>query len=104
MAGRITLNNIVRGAFQSCDLGYWVSEAANSRGLATGAVREMTRLAFSELGLHRIQAATMPHNAASQNVLARSGFTGIGMAPASLLIAGRWQDHLLFQVVADAAG
>src|SRR5690349_16693753 len=41
LAGRIALNNIVRGAFQSCDLGYWVSAAVNGRGLATRAVREM---------------------------------------------------------------
>jgi ribosomal-protein-alanine N-acetyltransferase len=104
LAGRITFNNIVRGAFQSCDLGYWVSAAANGRGLATGAVREMIGVAFSQLGLHRIQAATLLHNAASQKVLARSGFTRIGMAPAYLLIAGRWQDHALYQVVADVAG
>ena len=100
MVGRITLHNIVRGAFQSCDLGYWVSAAANGRGLATGAVREMIGVAFSRLGLHRIQAATLPHNAASQKVLARNGFTRIGMAPEYLHIAGRWQDHVIYQVVA----
>jgi [ribosomal protein S5]-alanine N-acetyltransferase len=100
LAGRISLNNIVRGAFQSCDLGYWVSAAMNGRGLATGAVREMIGAAFSVLGLHRIQAATLPHNAASRKVLARNGFTQIGMAPEYLYIAGRWQDHVIFQVVA----
>jgi ribosomal-protein-alanine N-acetyltransferase len=100
LAGRITLNNIVRGAFQSCDLGYWVSAAVNGRGLATGAVREIIGVAFSGLGLHRIQAATLPHNAASQKVLARNGFTRIGMAPEYLHIAGRWQDHVIFQIVA----
>jgi [ribosomal protein S5]-alanine N-acetyltransferase len=100
LAGRIALNNIVRGAFQSCDLGYWVSAAVNGRGLATRAVREMIGAAFSALGLHRIQAATLPHNAASRKVLARNGFTQIGMAPEYLYIAGRWQDHIIFQVVA----
>jgi len=100
VAGRITLNNIVRGAFQSCDLGYWVSAALNGRGLATGAVREMIGQAISGLGLHRIQAATLPHNAASQKVLARNGFTQIGMAPEYLHTAGRWQDHFIYHVVA----
>jgi [ribosomal protein S5]-alanine N-acetyltransferase len=35
-------------------------------------------------------------------VLAHNGFTLIGLAPSYLEIAGRWQDHLLFQRVAPA--
>jgi ribosomal-protein-alanine N-acetyltransferase len=101
IAGRINLNDIVWGAFQSANLGYWVSEKDNGRGLATAAVRETVAVAFGELGLHRVQAGTLLHNAASQRVLERNGFTRIGVAPAYLKIAGRWQDHILFQVVAE---
>lgn len=101
VAGRINLNDIVRGAFQSGSVGYWVSAAANGRGLATAAVGEMIRLAFGGLGLHRVEAATLLHNAASQRVLQRNGFARIGLAPAYLNIAGRWQDHLLFQRLAS---
>jgi ribosomal-protein-alanine N-acetyltransferase len=104
VAGRITLSDITRGPFQSCHVGYWVASARNGRGLATAAVREVVDLAFTRLGLHRVQAATLLHNAASQAVLRRAGFTPIGVAPQYLRIAGRWQDHLLFQVVAPAAG
>ena len=43
VVGRITLNNVVRGAFQSCSVGYWIRSAANGRGHATAAVREMVR-------------------------------------------------------------
>jgi ribosomal-protein-alanine N-acetyltransferase len=94
---RITLNGIIRGCFQSCSMGYWVSAAANGRGLATAAVGELVRLAFDELGLHRVQAETLPHNIRSQRVLARHGFVRYGLAPAYLKIAGRWQDHVMFQ-------
>ena len=100
LAGRLNITGIVRGAFRSADLGYWVAHSANGRGLATAAVAEAKRLAFEELGLHRLQAATLLHNAASQKVLARNGFEQIGMAPEYLHIAGRWQDHLLFHVLA----
>ncbi len=99
ITGRITLSDIVRGAFQSCHLGYWVSEAENGRGLATAAVRDIIRVAFGELGLHRIQAGTLLHNAGSQRVLERNGFVRFGVAPAYLNIAGRWQDHALYQIV-----
>jgi ribosomal-protein-alanine N-acetyltransferase len=104
VAGRITLSEIIRGPVQSCSLGYWVSAGDNGRGLATAAVGEVIAVAFSDLGLHRIQAGTLTHNVRSQRVLERNGFTRIGMAPAYLNIAGRWQDHILFQVVAEQAG
>jgi ribosomal-protein-alanine N-acetyltransferase len=102
IAGRITLNGIVRGPFLSCSVGYWVSQSANGRGLATAALREMLGIAFTRLGLHRVQAETLLTNAGSQRVLERNGFEPIGLAPAYLRIAGRWQDHILFQLLNPA--
>ena len=98
--GRITLNNVVRGAFQSCSIGYFVRSAANGRGHASSAVRQMLDLAFGELGLHRVEAGTLVHNVRSQRVLERNGFVRFGLAPQYLRIQGRWQDHVLFQVLA----
>lgn len=104
VVGRVNLNNIVRGASQSASLGYWLDQASGGRGLATAAVRDITRLAFAELGLHRIQADTLVDNVASQRVLARTGFVRMGLAPSYLKIAGRWQDCILHQLVNDATG
>ena len=97
LVGRITLNEIVRGPFQSCSVGYWVAEGATRRGLASAALASMTEIAFGELQLHRIQAGTLTDNAASRKVLTRNGFQRFGRAPAYLKIAGRWQDHILWQ-------
>ncbi|HEY2075622.1 MAG TPA: GNAT family protein [Streptosporangiaceae bacterium] len=103
IVGRITLNGIVRGPFLSCSVGYWVSQSVTGRGLATAALREITGIAFGELGLHRIQAETLLDNFASQRVLERNGFARIGMAPTYLKIAGRWQDFILYQLVNSSA-
>jgi [ribosomal protein S5]-alanine N-acetyltransferase len=103
VVGRVNLNNIVRGAFQSASLGYWLDQASGGRGLATAAVRDIVRHAFADLGLHRIQADTLVHNVPSQRVLARAGFVRIGLAPSYLKISGRWQDCILHQLVNDAA-
>jgi ribosomal-protein-alanine N-acetyltransferase len=102
VVGRITLNGIVRSCFQSCSMGYWVGASHNGRGYATAAVREIVRVAFEELGLHRVQAETLLHNVRSQRVLEHNGFVRFGMAPAYLKIAGRWQDHAMYQVIAPA--
>jgi ribosomal-protein-alanine N-acetyltransferase len=99
--GRITLSGISRGPFLSASLGYWVAEPATGRGLASAAVARMVKLAFDELGLHRVEAGTLVHNAASQRVLERNGFQRYGLAPRYLRINGEWRDHILFQLLAD---
>lgn len=98
LAGRLNLNGIVRGAFESAALGYWVSEAENGAGLASAAVADAAELATS-LGLHRLQAETLVHNAGSQRVLEKNGFSRYGLAPKYLKIAGAWQDHIMFQKI-----
>jgi [ribosomal protein S5]-alanine N-acetyltransferase len=101
VVGRINLNGIVLGAFRSCTLGYWVDVRHAGNGAATVAVGRAVEIAFGELGLHRVEAGTLPHNGRSQRVLAKNGFERYGYAPRYLRIAGEWQDHVLFQRLAD---
>ncbi|WP_244928885.1 GNAT family N-acetyltransferase [Nocardioides sp. W7] len=96
VVGRVNLNNIVRGVFQSGSVGYWVDRDHVGRGLATALVGHAAERA-DELGLHRLEAGTLTHNLASQAVLRHSGFEEFGRAPSYLFIAGQWRDHVLFQ-------
>jgi ribosomal-protein-alanine N-acetyltransferase len=97
--GRFNLSGVVRGPVQSAVLGYWVDADYEGRGLGSAAVRAIVDFARDDLRLHRIEASTLLHNVGSQRVLMKSGFQQIGMAPSYLQIAGRWQDHNLYQVV-----
>lgn len=99
VVGAITLQSVIRGFFQSCSVGYWLAEDAQGRGLATAALHEVTRIAFGELRLHRVQAETLPHNLRSRRVLERVGFVRYGTAEAYLQIAGEWQDNVLYQLL-----
>jgi [ribosomal protein S5]-alanine N-acetyltransferase len=103
VAGRITVTNVARGPFRSGTLGYWVAQEHTGRGVATHAVRHVADDCFAHHELHRLEAATLVDNIASQKVLRRVGFTLIGPAPRYLHIAGDWRDHLLFQLIADVA-
>ena len=76
-----------------------MSQARAGHGLAGAAVAEAVETAFGELGLHRLDAATLLHNTPSQRVLARNGFRPFGVAESYLKIAGRWQDHILFSLL-----
>jgi [ribosomal protein S5]-alanine N-acetyltransferase len=99
--GRIALGGVLRGAFRNAYLGYWIDEGHQGRGLTTEAVRAATTFAFSSAGLHRVQAAVMPRNAASIRVLAKAGYRQEGLAQRYLCIAGTWEDHILFAVTAE---
>ena len=101
VVGRINLNNIVRGPFQSASVGYWLDREAVGRGLATAALGELITLAFDVIGLHRVEAGTLPQNLASRAVLTRNGFEQFGYAQRYLAIAGAYADHILFQRLAD---
>ncbi|BBE23823.1 ribosomal-protein-alanine acetyltransferase [Arthrobacter sp. MN05-02] len=97
IVGTITLTGIVRGPFLNAHVGYWVDRRLQGRGLCTAALGEVLRYARDTLGLHRVQASVLPHNAPSIAVLERASFTVIGVAPSYLRIAGHWQDHTLYQ-------
>ena len=101
LAGVVELSNLARGPFQSASVGYWVDESRGGRGLATRAVAAIIELAFGELALHRLEAATLVDNVASRRVLEKNRFDRVGLAPRYLQIAGAWRDHLLFQRTVD---
>jgi ribosomal-protein-alanine N-acetyltransferase len=101
LVGGLTLSHVVRGVTQSCSLGYWMGERFAGRGLMTAAVKAVIPFVFDTLRLHRLEAACLPHNAASIRLLEKAGFTREGYARRYLNIDGRWQDHLLFAIVSD---
>lgn len=101
IAGALNISNVVRAAFRSANVGYWVAQSHNGRGLATAAVGEAVAFAFGEGALHRLEAGTLVDNLASQRVLEKNGFERIGVAPRYLHIGGEWRDHVLFQRVAE---
>ncbi len=104
IVGTVTITGIVRGPFLNGHLGYWVDSEFTGRGIGSAAVAFAVETARNAMGLHRLQAATLPHNSASQRVLDRAGFEDIGVARAYLRIAGGWQDHRLYQRILDPSG
>ncbi|MFT4245759.1 MAG: GNAT family N-acetyltransferase [Micrococcaceae bacterium] len=99
IVGTMNISGIVKGVFESCNIGYWVSEEHLGQGIASKAVKLVKCIVFKELKLHRIQAGTLPNNLASQKVLIKNGFSRYGYAPNYLKINGKWQDHILFQLI-----
>lgn len=60
-------------------IGYWVSPHARRRGVASRAVRLLSRWAFERLGTERLGLWTLPGNVASQAVAEKGGFRFEGL-------------------------
>ncbi len=101
LVGRISLGGISRGALQNAYLGYGIDFERSGRGYATQAVRLTVRVAFDDLGLHRVQAAVVPENLASARVLGKVGFREEGLARRYLFLDGQWKDHRMFALTVD---
>ena len=94
--GTVHFSNIVRGAFQSCNLGYALDQAFEGQALMTEALRCAIGEVFSpRVNVHRIQAAYRPENWRSAEVLKRLNFHDEGVCPDYLFIDGLWRVHRL---------
>ena len=103
LLGGLSISNVRRGVAQAASVGYWIGAPHIGRGHMTDAVKAVLPFAFVTLGLHRLEAACLPHNYPSARVLQKAGFKREGMARRYLKINGLWQDHDLFALLQDDA-
>ncbi len=96
MLGAITLDNIRRGPAQAATLGYWIGPEFARMGYMSDALAAVVHYAFTTLDLSRIEAATLPENAASRGLLEKQEFKFENVAQSYLQIAGRWRTHVLY--------
>ncbi len=101
LAGGLALGNIRRKVSLSATLGYWMGRSHSGQGIMTEAVGAVCSDTFARLGLHRIEAATVPENEASRRVLLGNRFQQEGTARSYLRIGGQWRDHHLFARLAS---
>lgn len=94
--GVVNLRNITRGALMGAVIGYGLAPEVVGRGYMSEAVNRIVRVAFDDLGLHRLEINVIPRNTRSIAVATRCGFEREGFSPRYLKIAGRWEDHLRF--------
>ncbi|MGH6969161.1 MAG: GNAT family N-acetyltransferase [Stellaceae bacterium] len=101
LLGGVSLSNVRRGVAETASLGYWIGERFAHQGYMTDGLKLALAFAFDRLRLHRVEAACLPQNQASRRLLLKGGFREEGYAKEYLSIDGRWQDHLLFGLLAD---
>ncbi|MGN6872842.1 MAG: GNAT family N-acetyltransferase [Solirubrobacteraceae bacterium] len=93
IVGFINVNEIVRGLFQSAFLGYAAMAPYAGQGYMREGLEVVMARAFTELGLHRLEANIQPANQASIALVRGAGFVREGFSERYLKIGGRWRDH-----------
>jgi [ribosomal protein S5]-alanine N-acetyltransferase len=101
LVGFANISNIVRGALQSGFLGYGGFASHAGSGLMTEGVGAVVAAAFTDLGLHRLEANIQPQNSRSIALASRLGFRKEGFSPRYLMVDGAWRDHERWAVLAD---
>lgn len=94
LIGGLTVGNIVRRAFCSAHVGYWIDQGHAGRGITPTALAMVCDHAFTVGGLHRIEVNIQPHNKASRRVVEKLGFREEAMYKSYLYINGEWRDHI----------
>jgi [ribosomal protein S5]-alanine N-acetyltransferase len=93
IVGFFNLSEIVRGPFQSAFLGYGGVARFTGRGYMSEGMELLLAHAFTDLGLHRVEANIQPGNQRSIALARRAGFVKEGFSEAYLKIGGEWRDH-----------
>jgi RimJ/RimL family protein N-acetyltransferase len=84
---------------QNAQIGYWVKREARGRGVATRALRLVSRYAINDLGAGRVQLFTEPENVPSQRVAEKAGFVREGVLRRYLNMKGTRRDGVVFSLL-----
>ena len=93
LAGVIILGWI-QAQHRSATVSYWLGEEFTGRGLATEALRTLSRFAFDRLGLNRLEISAAVANPKSAAVATRAGFMQEGICRNYEFINGKFEDHM----------
>ncbi|GLZ76634.1 N-acetyltransferase GCN5 [Actinorhabdospora filicis] len=99
--GQLTVGNIVRRAFRSAYIGYWVDKGHAGLGIIPTSVALVVDHCFSRGGLHRIEVNIQPDNRPSQRVVEKLGFRKEALHERYLYIDGAWRDHIGYAVTME---
>jgi len=80
----------------NAEIGYWIGKPYWGRGIATDALRAMTRHAIDQYGLTRVFAIPFVDNVASIRVLEKAGFVREGLMRRSAIKDGVIRDQYLY--------
>lgn len=100
LIGRISIHKI-DNQNRIGEIGYWLVESAQGKGIMTKACKAMIAFGFIDLKLNRIEIKCGTENSKSSAIPMKLNFTKEGIIRQSELLNGKFIDLNLFSLLAD---
>ena len=81
------------------NLGYWVRSSQTGKGIATAAVKLISRLGFRKLGFTRLEIVVAEQNRASQRVAEKVGAVREGVNRNRHIVRDKTYDSVMFSLI-----
>lgn len=95
-----TVGCSIKPESRSAEIGYWIAETSEGRGLVTRAVRALTSFLVTDLELHRIVIRAATANTRSRAIPERLGFTHEGTERHAEILNGEFFDLEVYSMLA----
>ena len=86
---------------KSAEIGFWIGEPHWGKGLATKAIKEITKYGFQELKLERIYAGVFESNKGSMKALEKNGYHKEAIFKNAIIKNGKICDEHRFAMLKD---
>jgi RimJ/RimL family protein N-acetyltransferase len=83
------------------EIGWSLHPDAQGHGYATEAAREVLRIGFEDLGLHRVVADADPRNTGSIRIMERLGMRHEALYREAFFLKGEWVDETHYAILED---
>ena len=87
---------------RKCELGVVVGDASRwQKGIGSSAIHLLLKMAFTKLGMHRVEAIIQGDNVASARCFSRAGFQLDGRLRDAKYRDGKHMDMLVYSILSD---
>ncbi|GAB3263984.1 GNAT family N-acetyltransferase [Chitinimonas naiadis] len=99
LLGSVGLSAVQDLFLNQANVGYWIRSSATGRGAVTHAVQLVSRFAFEQLGLTRLEIGALVDNVASRRVAEKAGYQYEALLRNGLLSRGEARDSVLYSLI-----
>lgn len=101
LLGSVNFQNIIKGAFRTCQVGYKIDKEFGGIGLAREAVDTAINALHNDEGIHRFEAMIDSTNTSSIGLVEFLGFHNEGLCEKYVMIDGAWRDCYRYALIFD---
>lgn len=95
LVGNVSFNSI-NHSLKKVEIGYWLRQAYQGKGIVTRAVKHLIHHAFATLNMEKVEIRAATNNTASRKVCERLGFALEGLITHAECVNGNILDHAIY--------